>query len=137
MRNGLLTGASVLILICFWLLAGCASQPAPAPGEIKITLNPQYDARMAERIAKQWHALLNNPALDYNTGTVVVHFVLHSDGTISDINITANTAGPLPGWISVEAIAKCVPFQKWSPGMVKKLGKNHCDANFTFNYQRQ
>jgi hypothetical protein len=129
---------SVLILICFWLLAGCASQqPAPPPGAIRVTGNPQYDSRMASRIAKQWHALLNSSALDYNPGTVRVAFVLYADGSVSDIHITENTAGYVPGYVSAETILKCVPFAKWSPEMIKNLGTNHCDADFTFNYQGQ
>ena len=136
MRNKLLNGSCALILICFWLLAGCASQvPTAPPGAIRITGNPQYDGRMANRIAKQWHAVLNSSALDYNTGTVKVSFVLYADGSVSDIHITENTAGYVPGYVSAETILKCVPFAKWSSEMVKKIGKNHCDADFTFNYQ--
>lgn len=137
MRNELVKGSSLLILICFLLLAGCVSQPSPAPGEIQITSNPQYDAQMAKRIAKQWHELFNTAALDFSTGSVQVAFVLYADGSVSDIHITANTAGYVPGWICVEAILKCEPFPKWSPAMIKQLGKNHCDAGFTFNYQGQ
>lgn len=137
MRSNVLNGSWASILICFWLLAGCASQPSPPPGVIKITSDPQYDARMAKRIATQWHALLNTSALDYDTGSVTVSFVLYSDGSVSDVRITANSVGVVSGWISVEAILKSDPFQKWSPEMVKKMGKNHCDASFTFNYQAQ
>lgn len=136
MRSNFLRGSSVL-LVLIWLLAGCASQPSPPPGVIKITSNPQYDARMAKRIATQWHALLNSSALDYNTGSVTVAFILYSDGSVSDVRITANNVGVLSGWICVEAILKSDPFPKWSQEMVKTIGKNHCDANFTFNYQGQ
>jgi hypothetical protein len=136
MRNKLLNGSSALFLIGFWLLVGCASPlPAVPQGAIRITGNPQYDSRMANRIAKEWHAVLNTSALDYNTGTVKVSFVLYADGSVSDIHITGNTAGIVPGYVSAETILKCVPFPKWSPEMVKTLGRNHCDADFTFNYQ--
>lgn len=128
---------SALILICFWLLAGCASQPSPPPGAIKITSNPQYDAKIAKRIEKNWREALNTTALDYYTGTVVVSFVLHSDGAVSDIRLTKNNVGYIPGWICVKAIVKSAPFPKWTPEMVQKLGKNYCDVDFTFNYQGQ
>jgi|SRR5579864_4401598 len=137
MRSIFLKGPSLLILICCWLLAGCASQnSAEMPGGIKITSNPQYDEKMAERILKQWYKLLNNSALDFSTGKVEVTFVLYADGTVSDLNIARNTAGYVPGWVCVEAILKCAPFPKWSPAMVKKLGKNSCDVDFTFDYRR-
>jgi len=136
MRNHFLYRSSVLILICFWLLTGCASQVAPVPpGAIKITGNPHYDMQIAKRVEKNWHAALNTTALDYSTGRVTVSFVLYADGSVSDIHITTNTAGYVPGYISMETILKCIPFPKWSPEMVKTLGKNHCDADFTFNYQ--
>jgi hypothetical protein len=137
MRRNLVRGSSILIWICFWLLTGCANEHSPAPpGAIRITSNPQYDEKIAKRILKNWLELSNNSDVNFNSGKVIVSFVLHSDGTVTDTDITMNNVGYLPGLTCVEAVLKSTPFPKWSSEMVKKLG-DHCDVEFTFNYHGQ
>lgn len=125
------------VCICCGLLTGCSTPDSHIPpGAIKITSNPQYDARMAKRILKNWLELSNNSDINFNSGKIVVSFVLHSDGTVTDTDITVNNVGYLPGMTCVEAVLKSSPFPKWSSEMVKKLG-DHCDVAFTFNYHGQ
>jgi hypothetical protein len=122
------------ICICCGLLTGCSTPDySPPPGTIRITTNPQYDKKMVDRILKNWFELSNNSDVNFNTGEVVVSFVLHSDGTVTGTDITANNIGYLPGMTCVEAVLKSSPYPKWSSAMVKKLG-DHCDVEFTFNY---
>ena len=120
--------------ICCGLLTGCSTPgSAPPPGAFKITSNPQYDDKMAKRILKNWFELSNNSDVNFNTGKVVVSFVLHSDGTVTDADIAMNTIGYLPGLTCVEAVLKSSPFPKWSSEMVKKLGDKRA-VEFTFDY---
>jgi len=137
MRSNFLKGCSALIWICFWLLAGCASRyPSIPPKELNITSDPHYDEKMAKRIIKNWFEISNNSDPNFNAGQVVVSFVLHSDGTVTDADITMNTVGYLPGMTCLESVLKSSPFPKWPSEMVKKLGNQHA-CEFTFNYHGQ
>jgi hypothetical protein len=134
MRRNLVKGPSFLIWIYFWILTGCASPHPPAPSSgVKITQNSDYDESVVNRISTRWENLLDNGKFDFHTGKVKATFVLHPDGTVSDIKIRSNTVGDVLGQTCIDAIEKSAPFPKWSPEIVKKIG-NHCDVDFTFDY---
>ena len=137
-----------MALFCTWLLTGCSTQsiqPVTQPSDtsatniniklnVKVTQFSDYDTAFVERVSGQWYKLLDSGKfeLDY-TGKVVLRFRLHSDGTVSDIKISKNNVGSLLGFVCVKAVNNSMPFPKWSPEMVKKLG-TYVDIEFTFDY---
>jgi hypothetical protein len=103
--------------------------------QVKITGFQDYDHVLIERIRKQWRDLISNENFDIpRTGKVVVHFVLHSDGTVSDMRTTENNVGDVLGYTCMDAIQKSAPFPNWSLAMIKNLG-NSRDIVFTFYYK--
>jgi hypothetical protein len=155
MRSELFEKAFFSILVC--LLTGCAEQNstlAPTPSASnssilitapsknagatnhiqKITSAYQYDDAFVKKISQKWWDLLDaRKFAPDRTGKVVVYFILHSDGSISDMKLLSNNAGATPADFSEDAILDCVPFPKWSPDMVKKLG-DHTEVKFIFDY---
>lgn len=95
----------------------------------------KYDSALVESIEKRWYAILDTKDFKPNkTGKVVVRFHLHSDGTVSDVQILENQAVGLLDQACELAIKGCSPFSPWPPDMVKKVGKDYRQINFTFYY---
>ena len=93
-----------------------------------------YDSYLVNVIANCWYGLLDEQryASDYQ-GKVVVQFKLHYDGTVSDLSVSENTAGTLPGLICETAVDKPRPFQKFPNDMRRVVGDVRY-IQFTFYY---
>jgi hypothetical protein len=119
--------------------ASLAYPPAVSNPANQITKNSpfyKYDSVLVNTIEKKWFAILDTSNLKLNkTGKVVVRFLLHSDGTTSDIQILENQAGELLSHSCVQTIKGCSPFTPWPPDMAKMVGKDYREITFTFYYQ--
>jgi hypothetical protein len=93
-----------------------------------------YDAALVEAIAQCWYGLLSAQeyASDYR-GKVVLQFHLHSDGRISDVTVTENTAGTVPGYICQTAVDKPNPYAQFPADMRRLVGETR-SIQFTFYY---
>jgi hypothetical protein len=93
-----------------------------------------YDNYLVGVIANSWYSLLDERqyASDYQ-GKVVIQFRLHYDGTVSDLSVSENTAGTLPGLICETAVDKPRPFQKFPADMRRVVGDVRY-IQFTFYY---
>jgi hypothetical protein len=102
--------------------------------DVKLTGFGEYDAKLVAAITQRWYDLLDSQrfALD-RTGKVVLHFRLHYDGTVTDMNVTQNSVGELLGYVCQEAVNDPAPFEKWPNEMRFKLGDSQ-DIQFTFYY---
>jgi outer membrane biosynthesis protein TonB len=144
-----------LACVSITLLAGCvtrSSEPVCKPtsntpiapstnnyagtnSQVNITGFQHYDRVFIERIRNKWLRPLDNERFDQHfTGKVTIHFILHSDGTVSDIKITENNVGDVLSHLCEDAIQKCAPFHKWSPAMIKEIGA-YRECRFTFYYE--
>jgi TonB family protein len=101
----------------------------------KNSMLNQYDSALVAAVEKRWYDILK--AMHYKpdkTAKVVMRFHLHSDGTVSDLEISENQADALLGDACERAIKACSPFDPWPPDMVRMIGQDYRDITFTFNY---
>lgn len=93
-----------------------------------------YDRYLIDAISQRWYGLLDERsyALD-NRGKVVLQFVLHPDGRVTDMNMSENTAGEVLGYICQKAVLDPAPFPPWPNEMRRMIGENR-PIQFTFYY---
>ena len=93
-----------------------------------------YDRYLIDVIQNHWYDLLNERryALD-NRGKVVLQFVMHPDGRVTEMNMSENTAGDVLGYICEKAVLDPAPFQPWPIEMRRMIGENR-PIQFTFYY---
>lgn len=70
----------------------------------------------------------------YQTGQMVVSFVLNADGKISDLMVSKNTVGSVLAQPCLSAINDSAPFPAWPDEVKKTIGKDYREITFTFNY---
>ena len=100
--------------------------------DAKATPFGAYDAALIEAIKLRWYTLLEER--HYSTGgKVVLQFHLHSDGRITDMTVTENTAGEVLGYVCQKAVLDPAPFQAW-PGDMRRLLGDTRGIQFTFFY---
>ena len=102
--------------------------------DVKSSITGDYDKRLIDSIAECWYGLLRAQeyASDYR-GKVVLQFHLHSDGRITDMSVTENTAGTVPGYICQTAVDKPNPFPHFPADMRRVVGETR-SITFTFYY---
>jgi len=102
--------------------------------DAKATPVGAYDAALVEAIAHCWYSLLDAQeyAADYR-GKVVLQFHLHSDGRITDVNVSENTAGSIPGLLCETAVDKPSPYSPF-PGELRRIVGETRSIQFTFYY---
>ena len=93
-----------------------------------------YDRAFIDLIQNHWYALLDerNYAAE-SRGKVVLQFILHPDGRITDMTMPENTAGEVLGIICEKAILDQVPYPAWPIEMRRMIGENR-QLQFTFYY---
>ncbi len=102
--------------------------------DTRATPYGEYDDAMIQAIQDRWYGLLDQR--DYasdSRGRVVLQFVLHFDGRVSDMNIAENTAGEVLGLICRKAVEDNSPFAPWPSDMRRMLGETR-HIQFTFYY---
>jgi outer membrane biosynthesis protein TonB len=93
-----------------------------------------YDRALIDAISQRWYALLDERsyALD-NRGKVVLQFVLHPDGRVTDMTTSENNAGDVLGYICQKAVLDPAPFPAWPKEMRRMIGETR-PIQFTFYY---
>lgn len=93
-----------------------------------------YDRMLIDAIQTHWYALLDerNYAAE-SRGKVVLQFILHPDGRITDMTMPENTAGEVLGYICEKAVMEPAPFPNWPIEMRRMIGENR-PIQFTFYY---
>ena len=92
----------------------------------------EYDRLLIAAIQQRWYGLLDERS--YSTGgKVVLHFCLHSDGRVTDVQVAENTAGAVLGYLCERAVCDPAPFAKWPEHMRRILGSTR-NIQFTFYY---
>ena len=96
-----------------------------------------YDYRLISDIENKWDDLLNKATFaSSNTGKVVAKFILHEDGSVTDIKISGDT-NALVAPFCIQAIKDCSPFPKWPDAMCSIVKTNYREINFTFYVYQQ
>ena len=95
----------------------------------------EYDDALIQAIQDHWYSLLEQR--DYasdSRGKVVLKFVLHYDGRVSDMSIAENTAGEVLGLICRKSVEDNSPFASWPTDMRRMLGDlRHIQFTFYYN----
>ncbi len=102
--------------------------------DTKATPFGAYDRALIDAIANRWYTLLDER--DYasdSRGKVVLQFVLHYDGRVTDMNMAENTTGEVLGLICQKAVLDPAPFAVWPSDMRRTLGDTR-HIQFTFYY---
>ena len=102
--------------------------------DTRATPYGEYDDALIQAIQARWYSLLDQR--DYasdSRGKVVLQFVLHYDGRVSDMNIAENTAGEVLGLICRKSVEDNSPFASWPSDMRRMLGDTR-HIQFTFYY---
>jgi hypothetical protein len=106
--------------------------------DTKATITGSYDSLLYEAIAQSWYNLLDENANNIvgRSGEVVLHFKLHSDGTVTELTIDGNTThNDLLGWLCYKAVhdVSTPAFQRW-PEEMKHLENDPRAVQFVFEY---
>jgi hypothetical protein len=95
----------------------------------------EYLDRMQDAVQAGWDNLLNNSgALPPSSTSVVVTFILKSDGTVSQVVKVEGNSSDLGQKYCVSAITDRGSYGKWSDDMIKMMGTEQ-QMTFTFYYQ--
>jgi outer membrane biosynthesis protein TonB len=94
-----------------------------------------YDRYLIDAISQRWYSLLDERSYSLdNRGKVVLQFVLHPDGRITDMTVSENSAGDVLGYICEKAVLDPAPFPAWPKEMRRMIGENR-PIQFTFYYE--
>jgi hypothetical protein len=115
-------------------LDGGALKLAMTSLDAKATPYGAYDAALIYAVQRSWYRLLDDRGYaSDDRGKVVLEFVLHPDGRVTNINVTENSTSELLGLICQRAIEDPEPFDPWPSDMRRMLGDVR-HIRFTFFY---
>jgi hypothetical protein len=117
---------------------GGVQRKGPHALDVRLTGFGEYDARFIATIKAKWYKLLETRKLRY-PGTVMIDFVLHADGRITQMKVRENTitnaaAGGIQEYCCRESINGSALFERWSEVMLQKLKTDSRNCRITFSY---
>jgi hypothetical protein len=103
----------------------------------KATVTGSYDSRFIDAVSQRWFDLLDsrNDTVG-NPGIVVLQFKMHTDGTLTELQVASNTTGStILGWLCYQAIRDISSpnFLPW-PEEMKRTENDPRQVQFTFRY---
>ncbi len=112
------------------------AQPQEREEGSRNPLFADYDKKMISQVNVAWDWILDGsfPSSSW-TGKIVVRFVLHPDGSVSDINAVSTNAPSAQRFQCEAAILRASPFGSWPIEARKTIGKEWRPITFTFQYQ--
>ncbi|MBC8324913.1 MAG: hypothetical protein H8E27_04740 [Verrucomicrobia subdivision 3 bacterium] len=117
---------------------GGVQRKGPHALDVRLTGFGEYDARFIATIKAKWYKLLETRKLRY-PGTVIVDFVLHADGRITDMKVRQNTitntaASGIQEYCCRQSIRGSALFESWPDVMRRKLKTDSRNCRITFSY---
>ena len=94
----------------------------------------RYDQSMIAAVQARWYALLDGNYAFERSGKVTVRFLLHSDGTVSDLQNVEQTVGESLSFKCEAAVLGAAAFDRWPTDMRSAIGKDTREVTFTFYY---
>ncbi len=102
--------------------------------DAKATPWGAYDWALVAAIQQRWYSLLDQRGYASDgRGKVVLHFILHHDGRISDVSVAEKTVNEVLGLICEKAVLDPAPYQAWPTEMRKMMGETR-NIQITFYY---
>jgi outer membrane biosynthesis protein TonB len=103
--------------------------------DVKGSKFGDYDGRLIDAIRQCWYNDLESlPSQSFPKGDVVVDFVLHYNGKVTDVNISHDGVGNFYSFLSQGAIKKAAPFEPWPQEIRRAVGQDIREIRFTFIY---
>ena len=113
---------------------GGVQRRGPVSVDARMTGYGEYDSALIQAVQDRWYGLLDQREYASDSrGRVVLQFVLHYDGRVSDMAVAENTAGEVLGLICRKAVEDNSPFAAWPSDMRRMLGDTR-HIQFTFYY---
>lgn len=103
--------------------------------DTRATAFGSYDRILVQLIQNSWYGLLDEQsyASDYR-GKVILQFELHHDGSLTDLKVSENSAGAMPGFLCETAVDKPKPYPKFPADMRRVVGDiRHIQFTFFYN----
>jgi outer membrane biosynthesis protein TonB len=101
---------------------------------IQGTPQGDYISRMVDSINGDWYKLLRTQT-NRLIGKVVLHFRLHSDGSISDMKVVSNEVSEVLAKLCVQAVQDLAPYPEWPRQMRVDLPSDDYPITLTFIYE--
>ncbi|MCW5557730.1 MAG: hypothetical protein KIT22_07855 [Verrucomicrobiae bacterium] len=114
---------------------GVQRQALQSSLNVKASPLGDYNYRMVLNVQKEWYRLLEDQhyALE-RQGQVVITFNLHSDGTVTSLNIKDSNVGETLSFLCEMAVMRPSPFGEWPTEIRRLIGGDTVPVTFTFNY---
>ena len=93
----------------------------------------EYMERLIETVSVRWNALARDGAKMENNSHVKISFVLHSSGSVTNIDLEDSTAKAIGIYMCRSAIALGSPYAPWTEEMITTFGDSE-EITFTFYY---
>ena len=121
--------------ICFLVMA-LIGLPVLADQGAATTPLCDYRCYLHDKVSQRWYGEMarnNKGALRY--GTVKIRFMVHSDGTISNLSIVEGESAGLLKTVSINVLLDSAPFKPFSNDLVKEMGTDYIDdITFTVDH---
>jgi len=96
-----------------------------------------YDLEVARSIQGRWYDLVSvSPRENYRDGKVVLQFLLHDDGRVTNVAVLENSTDNRCAWLCQKAVMDVQPFLAWPAFMRTKVATNSRRISFTFTYEK-
>ncbi len=112
---------------------GVARIESLASLDTKSSITGDYDYAFVAAVQARWDSLLEERGASVG-GKVVLQFVMHSDGTITGMQVIQESVGEALTALCERAVLDPAPFDPWSPEMKNELHSNQRTVQFTFWY---
>jgi len=134
------------MLVCAALFVGCAPTLPPRlepradlePPQIVPTepVEITYDRSLCGAIGRRWLGLLEQTKTVRTHETIMVAFVLHADGSISDLRVAEPPTSEVAPLLCLRAVEDTVPYPPWPAEMRKHYGAQRA-LLFSFQFDAQ
>ena len=91
----------------------------------------KYKQYVYEVVGSYWYPEVDKKFGAIGVGSVTIRFTIHSDGTISDVEVIDGETNQILKSISQNALVSPAPFNPFTPGMIKEVGTSYTDE-FSF-----
>ena len=114
---------------------GGVKRHGPSTLDVTATGFGAYDAAIIAAVQNRWYTLLDNRNYaGEGSGKVTVRFLLHSDGSISEIALTEYKVDYTLALLCKSAIEDNAPYAVWPSDMRREIGVDYREVTFTFFY---
>ncbi len=93
-----------------------------------------YDKALIYAVQSRWYEVLNTQRMDTHAGTVELKFDLLADGSVANMEMKANSAGPALGLYCQKAVVESAPFAPLPEDLKRLIGGDSREIIFTFYY---